>query len=122
MATTVQAQRLIDALKGIGLRHGSWRTDGDFTVATETQRIRDRATGRRYSQFGDAHASLQNRAAHQLAWERRFDLADAGVKVTALEFSDGRIHVVCFSAWQGSVTVKRADGTWEQQVRDGQHA
>lgn len=55
---TVQAQDLIDALKGIGLTHGSWRKGGDFTVRTDVTRKRT-PSGIRYSQFGDAMAHIE---------------------------------------------------------------
>jgi hypothetical protein len=82
--TTLQAQRLIDALKAIGLKHGSARAGGDFTVQTERKRITSRSTGQRYTEFGNATAHIsgpRRREAVAIAAEAADDLARQGLTV-----------------------------------------
>jgi hypothetical protein len=119
MATTIQAQRLIDALKECGLKHGRWNKGGDFTVATDIKRIRC-SDGRRYSEFGNAMASLcdiRKGAERLLPFVDK--LAADGHSVTVLYDSDDRLLDVIVSSNYNPrhlvATFRLATGQWEHR-------
>jgi hypothetical protein len=114
---TIQAERLIKGLKEIGLKHGHWKRGGEFTVATEITRRRDRNTGMRYPEYGEAMAHLQTAALERVA-ENAQKLADAGHHVILVYSSDfdrrdGLVTAVVSTKYNPNhvVSVMR-DGNW----------
>lgn len=111
-----QAKDLSEALKAIGLRRGSWKTDGDFTVKTDRIRKRD-ANGYRWTEYGDAMASPQNRRANEVIAANADRLVrEFGLSVTLVEVErngETRVHAVVSTKWNRSnVVTTLRDGEW----------
>jgi hypothetical protein len=114
-----QAKELSQALKAIGLRHGSWKTDGDFTVKTERTRKIDRSNGGylRYTLYGDALAHPQNRRANEVIAENADRLVrEFGLSVILVESErngERRVSAVVSTRWNRNraVSILR-DGEW----------
>lgn len=118
MARTIQAQRIIDALRGIGLKHGSYRTGGDFTVRTEITRFRGKEYRGVYAaEYGNATALIEPRVAEFVA-ERAQELADAGHSVhliysSTCERRGGLVSVIVSSGYNPHCVVRVSrDGEW----------
>jgi hypothetical protein len=124
MATTIQAQRLIDAMKACGLKHGRWNKGGDFTVATEITRRRDPQSGMRYSEYGDAMVSLSNmRAGSEKLLPFVDQLAADGHSVTVLyDSNDELLDVIVSSKYNPSNRVAifhTSTGEWTHREAQG---
>ena len=102
-----------DALKALGLTHGGWRTGGDFTVTTDRKHKRDRSTGLRYVEFGDASARIEGKALATV--EANADaLARQELQVMLIYGSDGRLVTTIVSSKHNQnciVTILRG-GVW----------
>jgi hypothetical protein len=113
---TVQAKRLRDALCAVGLKHGSWRSEGDFTVSTETTRRRDVSSGLRYSEYGDASSHLQSRTAMAKVAEYADSLAAQELSVI-LCYSGAELVTAVVSSKHNAhheVSILR-DGDWTRR-------
>jgi len=123
MATTIQAQRLIDAMKAAGLKHGSWKHDGDFTVRTDIKRKVDRGySGLRYSEYGDAMVHWECRSDRKR--EAIFPLVDRFAReefqVIVMVNGDDEIFDVIVSSRHNPShqvsTFKLATAEWERRT------
>lgn len=110
---TVQAKRVVDALKALGLKHGSWRHGGDFIVRTEITRRFDKPSGMRYSEYGNARASLQKHARSVVEQHAKELAADGGLSVILCYHEGSLVTAVVSSGHnpKGIVSVLR-DGVW----------
>jgi hypothetical protein len=110
---TSQAQTLIAALKALGLKHGSWKTGGDFTVETVVTRRTDRTSGIRYSEFGDAVAHTQNKLARLFLAEHADQLAADGFGVVVVTVEGAVVAVIVSTKYNPQHAVSTlADGEW----------
>lgn len=113
---TSQAKRVSDALTALGLRRGTWRTDADFSVRTETFSRRDKASGLRYTEFGDAMAHPQRKALATI--EANADhLAAQGLGVTLVYIEDRLVTALVHSRYNPrcEVSILR-DGVWSRRA------
>jgi hypothetical protein len=113
---TVQAKRLVDALKAIGLKHGSFRTGGEFTVSTDTKRITSR-DGFRYSEFGDAMASVATVGQEKVLANLDRLVTEFGLSVTVVESSaTGFRHAIVSSRHNPDrIVTYSTDGAWRYE-------
>lgn len=94
---TEQAKRLIAALKGVGLKHGGYRSGGDFTVRTEIKRRRMR-DGLRYSEFHEAMAYTQGREPNAVIEQNADRLVLDGYSVTLVYSADDTLVAAIVSS------------------------
>lgn len=116
---TVQAKRVVDALKALGLKHGSFRSGGEFTVATDTKRITSRE-GFRYSEFGDATASISSEGQQKVLANAERLVTEFGLSVTIVERTkeDGttwRHAIVHSRSNPDQIVTYLTDGEWRYE-------
>lgn len=106
-----QAKLVSDALKSIGLKHGSWRSGGDFTVRTDITRRYDKASGRTYPEYGTARARIENKARATVEANAQV-LADKGFSVTLVYVKDELVTTIVSSDYNrgNRVSVFNDDG------------
>jgi len=111
--TTVQARRLIDALKGIGMKHGRWKSGGDFYVRTDIRRVRT-PSGFTYSEYGEAMAHTNNREASRVIEQHADALALDGHTVT-LVYNGGVLTTAFITSRHNPqhVVSEFRDGVWQ---------